>query len=63
MEAAQLLPLLLGTAVLLPLISFFIIVLGGPRLGKNGAAASMIATFMIGSAFVLSMGGILCLGQ
>ena len=38
-DLATTLPLLLGLAWLLPLASFALIVLFGPRMGKRGAAA------------------------
>ncbi len=50
----SLLPLLLGAAWLLPLVSFTLIVLVGPKLGKAGYLASYVATGAILSAAVLS---------
>lgn len=46
---------LLGCAVLLPLISFWIILILGPKLGKHGASAAHIATGAILGGFILSM--------
>ncbi len=46
---------LLGCAVLLPLFSFWIILLLGPKLGKHGASSAYIATGAILGAFVLSI--------
>lgn len=54
MELATLLPLLLVLAWLLPLVSFALIVLLGPRMGKHGQGAGVLATGAIGTAFVLS---------
>ena len=48
MEPADLLPTLLGTAVLLPLASFFAILLFGPRMGRAGRCAGYLATSAIG---------------
>ncbi|MEM8679915.1 MAG: NADH-quinone oxidoreductase subunit L, partial [Planctomycetota bacterium] len=47
-------PVLLGWAVLLPLISFVVILLFGPRLGKAGSMAGWVATLAIVGAGVLS---------
>ena len=55
MEFARLLPLLLGTAWLLPLASFAVIVLVGPRLGRHGRGAGWLATAAIGAGFLLSV--------
>jgi len=49
------LPLLLGLAWLLPLVSFTIIVLFGPKLGKAGILASYLATGAIICSFLLSI--------
>ena len=54
MDAATLLPMLLGAAVLLPLLSFAVIVLAGPNLGEHGKAAGTVATAAILGAAVLS---------
>ena len=54
MEATRLLPLLLGTAWLLPLASFAVIVFFGPRMGKGGRGAGYVATLAIAVGFVLS---------
>ena len=48
------LPLLLGTAVLAPLASFFIILTLGRRLGKNGEAGAYVAVTAIVFAGVCS---------
>ncbi len=55
MSPDQLLPILLGVAWLLPLASFTMIVLVGPKMGKAGAFASTVATGAILSSFVLSV--------
>ena len=60
MDASTLLPTLLGGAVLLPLLSFVIIVLAGPNLGKHGKAAGSIATFAILGSAVLSFISLFC---
>jgi NADH-quinone oxidoreductase subunit L len=49
------LPLLLGLAWLLPLASFALIALFGPRMGKAGFFASYIATGAILGSFLLSL--------
>ncbi|HEX3654631.1 MAG TPA: proton-conducting transporter membrane subunit [Pirellulales bacterium] len=54
MELGQLLPALLMAAWLLPLASFVVIVLLGPKLGKHGVGASYIATAAIVCSFILS---------
>ena len=54
MEPAQTLSILLAAAWLLPLASFVIIVLFGPRLGKHGVLASYVATGAILAALALS---------
>jgi proton-translocating NADH-quinone oxidoreductase chain L len=54
MEPAQILPLLLGVAVLLPLASFFVILLFGPKMGHAGEHAGYVATGAIVGACVLS---------
>jgi len=46
--------MLLGAAVLLPLLSFAVIVLAGPNLGEHGKAAGTVATAAILGAAVLS---------
>ena len=51
----SMIPTLLGWAVLLPLISFFLILVAGPKMGKGGSFAAMLATFCIGAACVLSL--------
>ncbi|REJ68663.1 MAG: NADH-quinone oxidoreductase subunit L [Planctomycetota bacterium] len=48
-------PTLLGAAWLLPLVSFTLILLFGPRMGKAGKAASYVAIGAIGGGFVLSL--------
>jgi len=55
MDAARLLPLVLGLAWLLPLASFAAIVLLGPRMGKAGRGAGFLATAAILAGFVLSL--------
>ncbi len=54
MDLSQL-HILLGAAVLLPLISFTVIVLVGPKLGKAGELAGYVATGMIVTSFLLSL--------
>ncbi len=49
-----LLPILLVTAWLLPLASFTAIVFFGPRMGRHGRGAGIVATAAIAAAFVLS---------
>ena len=64
MELDRLLPLLLGTAWLLPLASFALLVFFGPRLGKHGKGAAYVATAAIGLGFVLSAAALVAwLGQ
>ena len=61
---AESLPLLLAIAWLLPLASFTLIVLFGPRMGKAGVLASYVATGAIVSGFVCSFIALLLwLGQ
>ena len=50
----NILPLLLGTAWLLPLASFVFILLFGKRMGKAGRGAGFVATGAIVTAFLLS---------
>ena len=50
----EFLPILLGFAVLLPLISFFIILCFGPKMGKAGSGAAYMAICAIGGACLLS---------
>lgn len=59
MDLHETLPLLLGTAWLLPLASFALIVFVGPRMGKAGVAASYLATGAILGGFVLSAAALL----
>ena len=54
MNPAYWLPFLLGLAVLLPLASFFAILIFGPRMGKVGESAAYCATGAIGFAAFLS---------
>jgi NADH-quinone oxidoreductase subunit L len=54
MDAGNLIPTLLGLAVILPLVSFFAILIFGPKMGKAGENAGYVATAAIGSAGVLS---------
>jgi len=51
----ELLPEILGWAVLLPLISFVVIFLAGPRMGKAGSLAGWVATLAIVSSCFLSL--------
>jgi NADH-quinone oxidoreductase subunit L len=51
----SLLPTLLGWAVVVPLVSFTVIVLAGPRLGKNGEGAGYCASAAIALSCVLSL--------
>ncbi|MBX9790770.1 MAG: NADH-quinone oxidoreductase subunit L [Pirellulales bacterium] len=51
---ADILPILLGAAWLLPLVSFVVIVFLGPRLGKAGVLAGYVASGAILGSFVLS---------
>lgn len=55
MSPAESLPLLLGLAWLLPLGSFALIVLFGPKMGKAGILASYVATGAIVGSFCLSL--------
>ncbi len=55
MEPSHILPLLLGLAWLLPLVSFALIVLWGPRLGHGGRYAGYLATGAIALACLLSL--------
>ncbi len=52
---SSIVPSLLGVAVLLPLLSFVIICLLGPRMGRNGEGAGYVALGAIVTSFVLSM--------
>ena len=52
---ASSLPILLGIAWLLPLASFTLIVLFGPRMGKHGVGAAYLATFAIAVGFLCSL--------
>ena len=54
MDPAQLLPTTLGGAVLLPLLSFFVILIMGPRMGTSGRNAGYLAASAIAFAAVLS---------
>ena len=54
-DPTSLLPLLLALAWLLPLASFALIVLFGPRMGKAGYYAAYVATAAIVAGFVLSV--------
>ncbi|MFV1965556.1 MAG: NADH-quinone oxidoreductase subunit L [Pirellulaceae bacterium] len=58
MNVAYWLPVLLGTAVLIPLISFFAILIAGPKMGKAGVCAGYVATGAIGLAAILSLGAL-----
>ena len=55
METGNLLSVLLGLAVLLPLCSFAVILVFGPRLGKAGEFAGFLATGAIVSSLLLSL--------
>jgi len=55
MNPADLLPLLLGLAVLLPLASFALIFVAGPRMGKAGEHAGHVATAAILGGLLLSL--------
>jgi NADH-quinone oxidoreductase subunit L len=54
MDPASSLPLLLGVAVLLPLGSFFAILIFGPKMGPAGKCAGYLATMAVGMACLLS---------
>ena len=49
------LPLLLGLAWLVPLVSFVAILFFGPKMGPHGRNAAWVATAAIGTSFVLSL--------
>ena len=55
MAAAQLLPILLGIAWLIPLASFVAILFFGPRMGGHGKGAAAVATSAIGASLFLSL--------
>ena len=55
MNLASTLPVLLGLAWLLPLVSFVLIVFFGPRMGPHGKYAAYVATGAISAGFVLSL--------
>src|SRR5688572_21825816 len=55
MGYVEYIPTLLGIAVLLPLISFGVIVLFGPKMGPHGKFAAYLACAAIGAGFVLSL--------
>ncbi len=55
MGLAELLPILLGAAWLLPLASFVLIVFVGPRMGKHGVLAGDVATGAIVGSLALSL--------
>ena len=55
MDLASTLPVLLGIAWLLPLASFTMIVLFGPRMGKHGAGAGYLATLAIVTGLACSV--------
>jgi NADH-quinone oxidoreductase subunit L len=59
MQASELLPLLLGWATLLPLVSFFFILAFGPRMGTAGKCAAYLATGAIGGSALLSLAALL----
>ena len=56
---ADTIPMLLGFAVLLPLISFVVILVAGPKMGKAGSAAGWVATLAIVGAGVLSFASLI----
>ncbi len=60
MELSTLLPTLLGIAWLLPLASFALIVLFGPRMGKHGSGAAYVATSAIVIGAVCSWFSLAC---
>jgi NADH-quinone oxidoreductase subunit L len=60
MELSTLLPTLLGIAWLLPLASFTLIVLFGPRMGKHGVGASYLATSAIAIGALCSWFSLAC---
>jgi NADH-quinone oxidoreductase subunit L len=55
MDPVSTLPILLGLAWLVPLASFTLIVFFGPRMGKHGQGAGMVATAAIGTSCALSL--------
>ena len=55
MTAAQLFPILLGIAWLIPLASFVAILFFGNRMGDHGKGAATVATSAIGISFFLSL--------
>ncbi len=55
MDPVSTLPVLLGLAWLVPLASFTLILLFGPRMGKHGQGAGVLATAAIGTSAVLSL--------
>lgn len=60
MDLNLILPKLLGTAWLLPLASFVLIVFFGRRMGHGGKGAGYLATAAIVSSFVLSLSALFC---
>ena len=54
MDPGHSISMLLGWAVVLPLCSFFVILVFGPRMGKSGEQAASLATAAIALASVLS---------
>ncbi len=54
MDPGHSISMLLGWAVVLPLCSFFVILVFGPRMGKAGEHAASLATAAIGMAAILS---------
>ena len=55
MAVAQLLPILLGIAWLIPLASFVAILFFGTRMGAHGKGAATVATSSIGASLFLSL--------
>jgi len=60
MDPSRLLPLLLGSAWLLPLASFGLIVFFGKKMGHGGKAAGYVATGAIVIACLLSLAALAC---
>ena len=55
MPTENLLPLLLGVAWLIPLVSFVVILFFGPRLGTHGKGAAAVATAAIVTSLAMSL--------
>ena len=54
------LPILLGIAWLIPLVSFVAILFFGPRMGAHGKGAATVATTAIGASLFLSLIALVC---